>query len=141
MPPHSRPHTTFTVGAYGPRMTTAALLAGRVAAGLLALASVIPLWFGSWWAAWGIATIAQTPDPAVPDGDPCCGHPDTWSEIAVAFLAGEQHHAGCAALSYLAFRLVHFALRGIRPTRTQAVRVAAANGYIAATLGVLLLAL
>jgi hypothetical protein len=25
---------------------------------------------------------AQRPDPTVPNGDPCCSHPDTWGEVA-----------------------------------------------------------
>jgi hypothetical protein len=29
------------------------------------------------------AVSAQAPDPFVADGDPCCGHPDTWSEVAL----------------------------------------------------------
>jgi hypothetical protein len=40
-------------------------------------------------AAWGalfvllIAAISsQAPDPFIVDGDPCCGHPDTWGEVA-----------------------------------------------------------
>jgi hypothetical protein len=28
----------------------------------------------------GIAV--QAPDPFIPNGDPCCGHPDTWGEVA-----------------------------------------------------------
>jgi hypothetical protein len=28
------------------------------------------------------AMSAQAPDPFIPDGDPCCGHPDTWGEVA-----------------------------------------------------------
>lgn len=30
----------------------------------------------------GGAVSAQAPDPFVADGDPCCGHPDTWTEVA-----------------------------------------------------------
>lgn len=39
-------------------------------------------------ALWGVLFIllsagisAQAPDPFVADGDPCCGHPDTWGEV------------------------------------------------------------
>jgi hypothetical protein len=29
----------------------------------------------------GGAITAQPPDPFEPDGDPCCGHPDTWGDV------------------------------------------------------------
>ena len=29
------------------------------------------------------AISAQRPDPTVPDGDPCCPYPDTWSEVGL----------------------------------------------------------
>lgn len=28
------------------------------------------------------------PDPAVLDGDPCCGHPDTWGEVRWSLVVG-----------------------------------------------------
>lgn len=41
------------------------------------------------FAAWGVlfvlplgAFAAQAPDPFIENGDPCCGHPDTWGEVA-----------------------------------------------------------
>ena len=41
------------------------------------------------FAAWGVLFImlvggmsAQAPDPFIASGDPCCGHPDTWGEVA-----------------------------------------------------------
>jgi hypothetical protein len=30
----------------------------------------------------GAVVAAQRPDPSVPNGDPCCPHPDTWGEVA-----------------------------------------------------------
>ena len=121
-------------------MTTAALPLGRLAAGVLALASAVPLWFGFWWAALGV-TVAQTPNPDIADGDPCCGHPNTWIEVVLGFVGGVMLLAGCAALIYIALRLAHFALLGVRPTAPQTRRVAAAAGYIATTLALLLLVL
>ena len=54
------------------------LLAAVLGAGILLMA------------VWGVAFImlvagisSQTPDPFIADGDPCCGHPDTWGEVAV----------------------------------------------------------
>jgi hypothetical protein len=23
----------------------------------------------------------SNPDPSIPDGDPCCSHPDAWTEV------------------------------------------------------------
>jgi len=123
-------------------MTTAALPVGRLAAGVLALASVVPLWFGFWWAVLGITTSAQTPNADIADGDyPCCGHPNTRTEIVLGVVGGVMLLVGCAALIYIAFRLAHFALLGVRPTGPQTRRVAAAAGYIATSLALLLLVL
>ena len=47
------------------------------------------LW-GVLWVLLGVGIYAEHPDPGVPDGDPCCGHPDTWGEVVEggAFTAG-----------------------------------------------------
>jgi hypothetical protein len=46
-----------------------------------AVAVLLSLYF-SLWAMLGAAIAAQRPDPAVPDGDPCCAYPDSWSQVA-----------------------------------------------------------
>lgn len=53
--------------------------------GMAALAGAVLLLV----AAWGVlfvllvgASSAQAPDPFAPTGDPCCGHPDTWGQVA-----------------------------------------------------------
>jgi hypothetical protein len=74
-------------------------------AGVLALASVVPLWFGSWIALLNLGTAAERPDPTIPDGDPCCGHPDTWGEVAEGAAFGVATLAACAALLYVAVAL------------------------------------
>ena len=38
--------------------------------------ALVTLWFGS--------LAAQAPDPFAPSGDPCCGQPDSWGEVATA---------------------------------------------------------
>ena len=43
------------------------------------------------------ANSAQAPDPFIPNGDPCCGHPDTWSEVA----AGVAWTLGCILIDGL----------------------------------------
>jgi len=51
---------------------------GLLAAGLAGLALAL----------FTIGTAAQVPDPLIPDGDPCCGHPDTWGEVATGVAWG-----------------------------------------------------
>ncbi len=115
-------------------------VAGRAAAGLLSLASVIPLWFGFWWAILGILTLGQTPDASIPDGDPCCSHPDTWGEVVLGGVGGTLLLVGCGALVYIAFRLAAFALQGVSPSRRQTRRVVLAASYIAVILALTLVA-
>jgi hypothetical protein len=59
------------------RVLAARALAGLVGVGVLLFAA---------WAVLITALIgglsARAPDPFAPDGDPCCGHPDTWSDVA-----------------------------------------------------------
>lgn len=61
------------------RRGVAALLGlGLLAAALAGLALVL----------FSIGLAAQMPDPQIPDGDPCCGHPDTWGEVATGLAWG-----------------------------------------------------
>lgn len=61
------------------RRGLAALLGlGLLAAALAGLAVVL----------FSIGLAAQMPDPQIPDGDPCCGHPDTWGEVAIGLVWG-----------------------------------------------------
>jgi hypothetical protein len=62
--------------------TGSAALPARVLPGLAAVGILLV-------AAWGVLFImlvvvisARAPDPFIASGDPCCGHPDTWSEVA-----------------------------------------------------------
>jgi len=57
-------------------------VAVRAAGVLGAVAALALAWFPFWLTLLTVAVAAQRPDPAVPDGDPCCGHPDTWGEVA-----------------------------------------------------------
>ncbi len=53
---------------------------------LAGLAVLVTALAAAWWPFWlsllMTAIGAQRPDPEVPVGDPCCGHPDTWGEAA-----------------------------------------------------------
>jgi hypothetical protein len=87
------------------------VLAARVLAGLAAVGILL-------FAAWGVLFImlvgsisAQAPDPSIPNGDPCCGHPDTWGEVAwgVAWTLG--YVVLDALLVCGAIALLHWAIR------------------------------
>ncbi len=55
---------------------------------VLAVGALIPLWWASGVGLLSIAIGAQMPDASVPDGDPCCGHPDTWGQSVQYLGAG-----------------------------------------------------
>lgn len=54
----------------------------RGLAAILTVALVAAALGGFGFIFFGGAISAQAPDPFIPDGDPCCGHPDTWGEVA-----------------------------------------------------------
>jgi hypothetical protein len=87
----------------------------RGVAGILAVASVAPVCLGLAIAWLSIAVAAQRPDPSVPDGDPCCGHPDTWAEVVGGIGLGVAVAAICVAVLYLAMIFGEFAFKGARP--------------------------
>lgn len=55
--------------------------AQRVAGGVLACALCVVALGLVGFAAFGALLSLQAPDPFVMDGDPCCGHPNTWGEV------------------------------------------------------------
>lgn len=88
---------------------------GLVARGLAGLAAVVlvPLaLYGTFWAWLGIGIGAQTPDAQVPDGDPCCGHPDTWFETISWTIAGLLWAIVCAAVVALCVAVLWWATKG-----------------------------
>lgn len=58
------------------------MLAARILAGLAALAILLFAAWGALFILWVGAYSARAPDPFAPSGDPCCGHPATWAEVA-----------------------------------------------------------
>ena len=58
------------------------VVAARLLAGLAGGAILLVAAWGALWVMFAVAVSAQAPDPFVIDGDPCCGHPDTWGEVA-----------------------------------------------------------
>lgn len=52
----------------------------RTAAGIGAACVALIGTFGFFGVLWGLA-LTERPNPSLPDGDPCCTHPDTWDEV------------------------------------------------------------
>lgn len=57
------------------------IVAARLLAGLAGVALLLVALWGALWVMLAVGISAQAPDPFVIDGDPCCGHPDTWGEV------------------------------------------------------------
>src|SRR3954471_11610284 len=87
----------------------------RLVAGVLAIASFVPLCVGLAIVWLTVAAAAQRPDATVPDGDPCCGHPDTWGEVFRGIATGMAEAALCAGLLYTAITLSQLAAQGVKP--------------------------
>jgi hypothetical protein len=111
-----------------PRPITGAIL--RLLAAGVALASAVPLWFGIAIASITTLAAAQRPDPSIPNGDPCCWHPDTWAQVAggLAYAAGTV--MACAALVYVAVALGRFAWSGTWQHLRRGCRLGLAVSYI-----------
>jgi hypothetical protein len=105
-------------------------IAARILAGLLAVASAAPIVMALALAFFNVAVSAQQPDPTVPDGDPCCGHPDTWGEVALGFVGAAMFLLGAGAVAYLAVQLGCYGVSGRAATNRQWRRAAAAIAYI-----------
>lgn len=105
-------------------------IAARILAGLLAVASAAPIVMALVLTVFTVAVSAQQPGPAVPDGDPCCGHPDTWGEVALGFVYAAMFLLGGGAVAYLAVQLGRYAASGRPATSRQWRRAAAAIAYI-----------
>lgn len=54
----------------------------RALAAFAAVVLLLGALAGSFFILLSGAVSAQAPDPFIADGDPCCGHPDTWGEVA-----------------------------------------------------------
>ncbi|HWK26374.1 MAG TPA: hypothetical protein VNS09_07430 [Solirubrobacter sp.] len=97
--------------------------------------------------AWGVlfvflvgAIAAQAPDPFVENGDPCCGHPDTWSEVVVGVGWTLGYALADALLVCVGVALVVWATRGRWPRVTRLAYVPVAGvGAVAAILAVVLI--
>lgn len=99
-------------------------------AGVLTVASAAPIVMALVLAFLNVAVSAQQPDPTVPDGDPCCGHPDTWGEVALGSMGAGMFLLGAGAVAYVAVQLGRYGVSGRTPTPRQSWRAGAAIVYI-----------
>jgi hypothetical protein len=104
--------------------------AARIVAGSLVVASAAPIVMALALALFSGVVAAQQPDPTVPDGDPCCGHPDTWGEVALGLGWAAMLVLAAAAMFYVALRLGNYAVSGRAATTRQWRHTAGALGYI-----------
>jgi hypothetical protein len=114
-------------------------MAARTLAGLLAVASVAPIVMALTLALFNVVVSAQQPDPTIPNGDPCCGHPDTWGEVALGFVHAAMFVLGAGAVAYVAVQLARYAAAGRAPSDRQWRRGAAAVAYSALVLALTVL--
>jgi hypothetical protein len=87
-----------------------------------------------------ITALAATerPDPSIPNGDPCCWHPDTWAEVAGGLTWAAGTVLACAALVYVAIALGKFAWSGTWRHLRRGRRLGLAVSYIGIWLVMLL---
>lgn len=99
---------------------------GRMAAALGGAAlGLFALWASLWVLLVGLGA-GQAPDPFVDDGDPCCGHPDTWPQVLAWASVTLVGTALVAALGAVAICAVGWGRTGRRPPwRTRLVRLPA----------------
>ena len=102
----------------------------RALAGVLAVAAVVPVVVGSFLGAFTFAVAIAWPDPDVPNGDPCCAHPDAWWEVAGGTAFGAWTMMAAAALGYLAWRLARFAGTGAPLAQAHRARGVAAGAVV-----------
>ncbi len=91
-----------------PRVAAALGFLAALGAGLCALSL----------SALSVLVAAQRPDPAIPDGDPCCGHPDTWNEVVQGVGYGAALGFVGGGLLLLAATLLAIAVTGRLPAWT-----------------------
>ena len=95
----------------------------RAAAGIAGLVAVLFGLWGTLWVLFAGAVSIAVPDPSIPDGDPCCGHPDTWGEVA----EGVAWTLGAALVDSLIFAAAAALIcySGLRPPAERAWSLAA----------------
>lgn len=92
----------------------------RFKRGAATVAGILILLFSAWASLVALLFVgfaAQAPDAFVPDGDPCCGTPDTWREVIEATVPAAVVVVVVSLLLALAFALLTWALRQAWPRR------------------------
>jgi len=108
----------------------------RAAAGVVAVALLWPVAIGIAWTLLMFAIAAVRPDPTVPDGDPCCGYPDNWAEVAAVAAQGVVLAAITVSLMYVTITFAGFAIKGERPKLRGRRRAVAALATVVAAFAV-----
>lgn len=115
--------------------------ATRLVAVLAAIALLPVAWFGLAIVLIGGFVWAQLPDPLISDGDPCCGYPDTWGDVAVGLVFSVVGAALLAVIVRAIYVLVRWAVRAWSPSgRSWAVSAGAGAGVAVVGFGALLVA-
>jgi len=84
----------------------------RAAAGAAGLVLVVAAAWSTLWVGLSVGIGVQAPDPFIPNGDPCCGHPNSWGEVAEAAVGGVVASAVVGALAGLGASLIWWGARG-----------------------------
>jgi MFS family permease len=89
----------------------------RVVAGIAGAGALVLATFGSALVLLAADYAAERPDPSVPDEDPCCGHPDTWGDVAGSAAGAIGGAVAIGLLLSAACGLLWIAVRGRTPRR------------------------
>jgi drug/metabolite transporter (DMT)-like permease len=73
----------------------------------------------------------MVPDPSIMDGDPCCGHPDTWNEVYASAGAGVAAAFVVGLILALAVGLLSVASTGERPRIKRLLLIPVATAALA----------
>jgi len=87
----------------------------RGVAGVTGAALLLVAVQGAGWLVFSALLALQMPDPSVPDGDPCCVHPDTWGEVAAGLAWTLGLLLADALLVYVAVGLLVWAVHARWP--------------------------
>lgn len=108
----------------------------RVGTGAAALPAALVGLYGLLLALFFVALAAQRPDSSVPDGEPCCPHPDTWGEVVGGVAAAVLPGVAAGGLVLAGLALAWTAVTGRAPRR-----VARRGPLLRAAVGMWVLAL
>jgi hypothetical protein len=106
----------------------------RAVAGIGGLIALPASLYGSLFVLLIALFAVETPDPSIADGDPCCGHPDTWGEVAEGIGWGLGAALVDALMFTSAVALLSYAGRGRWPSLPVLAAIAASGVLMTAGL-------